>query len=96
MYRPFFTENQSIKLFPLYFGVSSCRCETYPIDFISLSKTLGCQSYRCKNRVELLVLNGNKRPIRFEFHNGVKPTRNNGNIVHTKRAKTKVQQNIQF
>ena len=42
---PQFTENQSIKLFPLYFGVFSCRCETYPIDFISLSKTLRCESY---------------------------------------------------
>ena len=42
---PHFTENQSIKLFPLYFGVFSCRCETYPIDFISLSKAFRCESY---------------------------------------------------
>ena len=42
---PQFTENQSIKLFPLYFGMFSCRCENYPIDFISLSKTLRCESY---------------------------------------------------
>ena len=39
------TEDQSIHLFPLYFGVFSCRCETYPIDFISLSKSLRCESY---------------------------------------------------
>ena len=38
------TENQSIHLFPLYFGVFSCRCETCPIDFISLSKSLRCES----------------------------------------------------
>ena len=42
---PHFTENQSVQLFPLYFGVFSCRCETYPIDFISLSKALRCESY---------------------------------------------------
>ena len=42
---PQFTENQSIKLFPLYFGMFSCRYENYPIDFISLSKTLRCESY---------------------------------------------------
>ena len=40
------TENQSIKLFPLYLGVFSCRCETYPIDFMSLSKALRCESYQ--------------------------------------------------
>ena len=76
-----FTENQSIYLFPLYFGVFSCHCETYPIDFISLSKSLRYESYRHKNRAELFALNGSKRPIRYEFQNGVKPNRYKGNIV---------------
>ena len=39
------TENQSIQLFSLYFGVFSCHCETYPTDFISLSKALRCENY---------------------------------------------------
>ena len=34
-----------------------------------------------KNCAELFVLNGNKRPIRYEFHNSVKPNRHNGNMV---------------
>ena len=39
---PNFTENQSIKLFTLYFRMFSCCCVTYPIDFISLSEVLHC------------------------------------------------------
>ena len=34
-----------------------------------------------KNRAELFVLNGNMRPIGYEFHNGVKPNRYNENMV---------------
>ena len=75
------TENQSIHLFPLYFGVFSCRCETCPIDFISFSKSLRLKAVRYKNRAELFVLNGNKRPIRYEFQNDVKSKQYNGNIV---------------
>ena len=41
------------------------------------------KAIRYKNRAELFVLNGNKRPIRYEFHNGVKPNRYNGNVVQT-------------
>ena len=40
------------------------------------------KAIRYKNRAELFVLNGNKRPIRYEFHNGVKPNWYNGNIVY--------------
>ena len=54
------------------------------------------KAIRYKNRAELFVLNGNKRPIRYEFHNGVKPNRYNGNMVYIKHAKIKVQQNTQF
>ena len=81
MYKSHFTENQSIKLLPLYFGVFSCRCETYPIDFVSLPKRCVVKDVRYKNRAELFILNGNKRPIRYEFHNGVKSNRYNGNMV---------------
>ena len=35
-----------------------------------------------KNRVKLFVLNGNKRTIRYEAHNGLKPNRYNGNIAY--------------
>ena len=70
------TENQSIYLFLLYFSVISCRCETCLIDFISLR----LKAIRYENRAELFVLKGNKRPIRYEFQNGVKPNRYNGNI----------------
>ena len=38
-----------------------------------------------KNRAELFVLNGNKRPIRYEFHNGVTPNRFNGDMVFVSR-----------
>ena len=34
-----------------------------------------------ENRAELFVLNGNKRSIRYEFHNGAKPNPYNGNMV---------------
>ena len=39
------------------------------------------KAIRYKNRAELFVLNGNKRPIRYEFHNGMKPNWYNGNMV---------------
>ena len=40
------------------------------------------KTIRYENRAELSVLNGNKRPIYpYEFHNGVKPNRYNGNMV---------------
>ena len=39
------------------------------------------KAIRYKNRAELFVLNGNKRSIRYEFHNGVKPNRYNRNMV---------------
>ena len=39
------------------------------------------KTIRYKNRAELFVLNGNKRPIQYEFHNGVKPKQYNGNMV---------------
>ena len=39
------------------------------------------KAIRYKNRAELFVLNGNKRPIRYELHNGVKSNRYNGNMV---------------
>ena len=39
------------------------------------------KAIRYKSRAELFVLNGNKRPIRYEFHNGVKPNWYNGNMV---------------
>ena len=36
---------------------------------------------RYKNCAKLFVLNGNKRPIRYEFHNGINHNRYNGNMV---------------
>lgn len=36
-----------------------------------------------KNRAELLVLNGSKRPIPYEFHNDMKPIRYDENVVNT-------------
>ena len=39
------------------------------------------KAIRYKNRDELFVLNGNKRPIRYEFHSGVKPNLFNGNML---------------
>ena len=33
-----------------------------------------------ENRAELFILNGNNRPIRYEFHDGVKSNRYNGNM----------------
>ena len=59
----------------------SCRCETYPIDFISLSKTSRCKAIRYTYCDKLFVLNGNKRTIRHEFHKGMKPNWYNGNMV---------------
>ena len=59
----------------------SCCCETYPIDFLSLSKALRCKTIGQKNRAELFVLNENKETIRYEFHNGVKANLCNGNLV---------------
>ena len=40
-----------------------------------------------KYRAELFVLNGRKKPIRYEFHNGVKRCRHNGNMVSVKFLK---------
>ena len=76
------TESQSIQLFPLYVGVFSCCCETYPIDFMQFSKALLCESYSITNCTELFVFNGNERLTRYEFHNGVKPNGYNGNMVY--------------
>ena len=42
------TENLSISLFPLYFGVFSRCCETYPIDFIWLTKVLRLETSNMK------------------------------------------------
>ena len=39
------------------------------------------KTIRYKNCAELFVFNGNKRPIGYELHNGVKPNRYNGNRV---------------
>ena len=39
------------------------------------------KAIRYENRAELFVLNGNKEPIRYEFHNGVKPNQYNGSMV---------------
>ena len=39
------------------------------------------KAIRYENRTELFALNGNKRLIRYEFRNGVKPIRHNGNMV---------------
>ena len=67
--------------FSCFHYTSTCRCETYPIDFISLSEGLHCESYSiwklCRN-----VLNGNKRPIRYELYNGLKSKRFNENMVY--------------
>ena len=50
-------------------------CKTYRIDFISLSKALRLKAIRYKNRAKLFVLNGNKKPIQYEFHSRVSKTR---------------------
>ena len=42
------------------------------------------KAIRCKNRADLFVLNGNKKPIQYEYYkpyNGVKPNRYNGFIL---------------
>ena len=46
------------------------------------------KAIRYENRVELFVLNGNKRPIQYEFHNGMKPNQYNGNMVLAATLKT--------
>ena len=56
----------------------SCRCETYLIDFISLPKALSLSDIKI---VPNYLFNGNKKPIRYEFHNGIKPNRYNGNMA---------------
>ena len=75
------TENQSIQLFPLYFG--ACHCETYPQILYHFQKCCVVKAIRYENRAKLVVLNGNKRPIRYKFYNGVKPNRYNGNKAYT-------------
>ena len=59
----------------------SCRCETYPIVFISFLKVLCCEAIQYKNRAELFVVNRSKSPIRYKFHNSVKPKAYNENMV---------------
>ena len=39
------------------------------------------KAIRYENRAELFVLNGNKKSIRYEFHNVVKANQYNGNMV---------------
>ena len=39
------------------------------------------KAIQCENRAELFVLNGNKRTIRYEFHNDAKHSQYHGNIV---------------
>ena len=62
--------------FHVYFGVFSCRCRFY-----ATFKSVALWKLSDKNRAKLFVLNGNKRLIRYEFHNVVKPNRCNGNMV---------------
>ena len=59
----------------------SCRCETYPIVFISFLKVLCCEAIQYKNRPELFVVNRSKSPIRYKFHNSVKPKAYNENML---------------
>ena len=59
----------------------SCRCETYPIVFISFLKVLCCEAIQYKNRAELFVVNRSKSPIRYKFHNSVKPKVYNENML---------------
>ena len=49
--------------------------------FYFFQKRCVVKAIRYENRAELFVFNGNKRPIRYEFQNGVKANRYNGNIV---------------
>ena len=44
------------------------------------------KAIRYKNHTELFVLNGNKKPIRYEFYNGVKLNRYNGNMVYISKS----------
>ena len=67
--------------FSCFHYTSTCRCETYPKDFISISEGLHCENYSIW-KLRRNVLNGNKRPIRYEFYNGVKSKRFNGNMVY--------------
>ena len=46
------------------------------------------KAIRYENRAKLFVLNGNKRPMRYEFHNDVKSNQYNGNIVLLKLQQT--------
>ena len=39
------------------------------------------KAIRYENCAELFAVNGNKGPIQYKFHNGVKPNRYNGNMV---------------
>ena len=71
----------------------SCRCETYPIDFIYFQKHCVVKVIRYENCTELFVSNGKKKPIRYEFHNGMKPNRYNENKGYISNRKTIASEN---
>ena len=72
----------------IYFLFLHVKFKTIPkiSQFGYVHYTLACfhavgKPIQYKNRTELFVLNGNKKPIRYEFHNGVKSNRYNANMI---------------
>ena len=76
---------QKISQFSCFHYTSACfYAVVKPIRQISYHFQKRClvKAIRHENRAELSALNGNKMPIRYEFHNGVKPIQYNGNMVY--------------
>ena len=86
---------QKISQFSCFHYTSACfHTVVKPIQQIlyHFQKSCVVKVIRCENHAKLFVLNGNKRPIPYEFHNGVKPNRYDGNMVSNK----KLSKNIHF
>ena len=58
---------------------------TYTYILYHFQKRCIVKAIRYENPAELFVLNRKKRPIRYEFHNGMKSKRYNGNMVIDKK-----------
>ena len=76
---------QKISQFSYFHHTSACfHAVVKPIRQIlyHFQKRCVVKTIRYENRAELFVFNGNKRPIRYKFHYGVKPNRYSGNMVY--------------
>ena len=77
---------QKISQFSCFLHTSACfHAVVKPIRQILYHFQKRCivEAIRYENRAEMFVLNGNKRPILYDFHYGVKPSWYNGNLVNT-------------